>query len=86
MRRSKRTEITIETHERLVVRAREKLAEPPFYCPVCADYSRAVVPEDAAALAGVNIRTIFRWVESGLVHFTETDEGRLLLCVQSLHS
>jgi hypothetical protein len=27
---------------------------------------------------------IYRWVEAGLTHFTETPEGRLFICVATL--
>lgn len=43
-----------------------------------------VTPERAAAIAGVTVRTINRWVEAESVHFTETRNGLLLLCVYSL--
>ena len=41
-------------------------------------------PEEAPALASVSTRTMYRWVESGRVHFLETPEGRLLVCRNSL--
>ena len=40
--------------------------------------------EGAAGAAGVSTRTIYRWVESGKIHFTETAEGRVLICLDSL--
>jgi hypothetical protein len=40
--------------------------------------------DDAAIFAGVNSRTIFHWAESGVVHSTETAEGLLLICPNSL--
>lgn len=43
-------------------------------------------PDEAAALTGVGARTIYRWVEAGLVHFAETAEGSLLICLNSLPS
>jgi DNA-binding transcriptional MerR regulator len=41
--------------------------------------------DDAAILAGVSSRTIFRWAEAGIVHSTETPEGLLLICLNSLN-
>lgn len=35
-------------------------------------------------VAGISSRTIHRLVESGAVHFTETPEGVLLVCLSSL--
>jgi hypothetical protein len=40
--------------------------------------------DDAAILARVNSRTIFRWAEARAVHSTETPEGLLLICPNSL--
>jgi len=34
--------------------------------------------------AGVSPRTIYRRVEAGLVHFAESSEGWLLICLGSL--
>jgi len=41
-------------------------------------------PEEAAMMAGVSWRTISQWVEEGRVHFTETPEGLLLICINSV--
>lgn len=43
-----------------------------------------LAPEEAAALCGVSPRTIYRWVEAGRVHFAETPDGRLSVCLASL--
>jgi predicted site-specific integrase-resolvase len=43
-----------------------------------------VTTDEAAILARVSARTIFRWVEAGRVHYTETPEGLLLICPDSL--
>jgi len=41
-------------------------------------------PEEAAVLTHVSTRTIYRRVEAGRVHFTETAEGLLLVCLNSI--
>jgi hypothetical protein len=43
-----------------------------------------IAPEEAMAVAGVSSREIYRWVEAGRVHFLETSEGFLLICLDSL--
>jgi hypothetical protein len=43
-----------------------------------------VGPEEAAAFAGLSQRAIFRLIESSQLHFTETPDGALLICVNSL--
>jgi len=40
--------------------------------------------DDAAIMARVSSRTIFHWVESGVVHSIETPEGLLVICPHSL--
>jgi len=43
-----------------------------------------VTADEAANLAGVTTRTVYRRIEQGKVHFMETAEGRVLVCVNSL--
>jgi hypothetical protein len=41
------------------------------------------MPHEAATLARVDTRTIYRWIETAQIHFTET-EGQMLVCLGSL--
>ena len=41
-------------------------------------------PDEAAILAHVSSRTIYRWVEAETIHFAETPDGLLLICLNSL--
>ena len=75
------TEVIIERDELLVVRRRGSRA--PGWCEACGA-AELVTPEEAALLAGVATRTLYRFVEAGLVHFRETPEGFLLVCLRSL--
>jgi len=79
----KRTEITMETDE-LVSARRIAPSEPSGVCPVCRQKVVMVTPEHAARIAGVSTRMIYAWAESGKLHFTETREGSLLVCPDSL--
>jgi predicted site-specific integrase-resolvase len=45
---------------------------------------QSVTPEEAAALAAVSTRIIYRWVEAGQLHFNETAEQSPLICLNSL--
>ena len=76
-------EVTIETEESVVLRGSPGLRSTLKWCPVCARQVEMVNPEQAAQIAGVTSRTIYRWVEADRVHFTE-DCGRLLICVPAL--
>jgi hypothetical protein len=45
-----------------------------------------VPPEQAAVLAHVTVRMVYRWVESGVVHYKEEPNGSVMVCVKSLPS
>jgi predicted site-specific integrase-resolvase len=40
--------------------------------------------EEAATLAGVSQRAIFRWTEERRLHFVETPNGPLQICLNSV--
>ena len=82
MRREKRTEISIETHRVLVISRLRKSA--PVWCCSCRAQVNMVMPDEAAVLAGVSSRTIYRWIEAEKLHFTETPDGLLRICLNSL--
>ncbi|MCA1850229.1 MAG: hypothetical protein LC672_04020 [Acidobacteria bacterium] len=46
--------------------------------------SGLLTPDEAAAAAGVSPRVIREWVEDGRLHFTETSDGALFVCLASL--
>jgi hypothetical protein len=76
------TEITVETDEVLVIRKRN--SPLATWCSECDDPAAMLTPQEAAVLTGVSWREISRRVESGRVHFTETPDGLLLICINSL--
>jgi hypothetical protein len=43
-----------------------------------------IAPEHAARIAGVSTRKIYAWIEAGTVHFAESPDGSLLICLDSL--
>ena len=78
---STRTEITLEL-DRWVVVSRPRKQR---WCATCALEVEMISIDDAALRAQVNSRTIFQWAESGVVHSSETAEGLLLICPNSLN-
>ena len=80
MRRRRRTEITIEKHQSLIIRRSSKT----FYEPCSECISELATVEEAATLSNASAQEICRWVEAGHVHFVERPKGRLLVCVASL--
>jgi len=78
----RRTEITVETDRVLVVRRRSRAVQA--WCVSCAGRVQMVTPDEAAVVAGVSVRMICRRVEAEKVHFAETPDGLLLICLNSL--
>jgi excisionase family DNA binding protein len=81
-KRTKTTEITVERSNVFIIR---KLKRVVFArCEECAARVQWLTPDEAAVMAHISVRTVYRWVESRKVHFTETPEGLLLVCRNSL--
>lgn len=78
----RRVEITVETSRVLLTRGRTVAVNT--WCAPCGGRVRMLTPEEAARLVGGTLRSICRRVESGSVHFTETADGSLLICPDSL--
>jgi len=74
--------VHIETEEFVTMKASQypQLA----WCSNCRRQVQMATPEAAAHFAGLSPRTIYRWADAGKVHFTETSEGLLLICRNSL--
>lgn len=84
MRRKKRTEIMIEQHQLLIVHA--PVSEENVKCHICPTQVQMIAAEDAATLLNMTRREVYSAVETGNVHFAETSEGLLFVCIQSLFS
>jgi hypothetical protein len=81
--KKRRTEKTIEIHEVYVIRQTSGLL--PALCAECpAGDAIMVAPEQAAVIAAVPARLIYRWVETEMVHYKEAPDGSLTVCVKSL--
>jgi len=80
--RTRRIEITLEKTEEVLVRRRKRTAG--VWCAACRATVRMLTPDEAATLAGVTPQTIYRWVETDRVHFTQVPDGALMICQKSL--
>jgi len=78
----KRTEVTIDLEE--IVLTSGFARSGTAWCVGCANEVLMVTPAQAAVIAQVSVRDINRRVEGGVVHFLETTEGSLLVCMSSL--
>jgi len=74
--------ITVETERLLVIRSSKRCFEG--WCHWCAAQVKLLGLEEAAAIAGASERAIFRWAEAGEIHFTETEEGKIMFCLNSI--
>lgn len=75
-----KTEIEIELSETVVYRGRGEKFEA--FCPECKAPVEMATPQIASVLTHTTEREIYRLVETGKIHFVETD--RLILCLRSL--
>ena len=41
-------------------------------------------PEQAAVLAHLPVRAVYRWIEANLVHYQEATNGSVIVCIRSL--
>jgi hypothetical protein len=77
---NQKTEIEIELNETVAYSRRSERFEA--FCPECKSLVEMAAPPIAAVLTHTTEREIYRLVETGKVHFIETD--RVLICLNSL--
>src|SRR5690242_14978216 len=77
----RRTEIRIETRRTIVVRRRPAVS---CSCTGCDEQVAMFTPEGAARLLRTTPRFVYRLIESGEVHFIESPDGLVLVCLKSL--
>jgi hypothetical protein len=81
MRKKKSTTITFETERQIFIRHRQSVFA---LCEACGYEVRLVSVDEAAAMARINSLAVYRLVEAGKLHHTETTVGALLVCAASL--
>jgi hypothetical protein len=83
MRQSKRrTEIAFELEQVLVVQRR--CGSAAGWCAGCAGEVVMLTPDEAASITSATTRGLYRMVDAGMIHFTETESGLIRLCLPSL--
>jgi hypothetical protein len=82
-KKTRQIETTVELSETVVVRGS---AASWRLCRECEPATVALManPEDAALLAGIPTRVIYRRLESGSIHSFETSDGSVFVCLRSL--
>ncbi len=82
---TRRVEVTVEREwSREISTSTSQPARVEAPCEVCGRRMLMVSPTAAARMAGVTIRTIYRWVDEQKLHFFESPSGDLYLCAQSI--
>lgn len=82
--KTKRTEITIETHSITIIRTKGKMA--PAFCEYCQTNVSVFAPEQMAAIFQTSLAEVCRRVETNELHLIETRRGIALICGGSLNS
>ena len=80
--KSRRIVTTIETHEIWTVR-RPSPASLGVPCSQCSSWVEMLTLQEAGQRAGVSQRTVYQWVDEGRIHFSETSDGELFVCLAS---
>ncbi|HEY3027941.1 MAG TPA: helix-turn-helix domain-containing protein [Pyrinomonadaceae bacterium] len=70
--------------KRQVVVINRPFVSPQQRCDRCTEPSGMITPDEAAALCEVSTRTVYRWLETGAIHFSEAVGEGLLICLSSL--
>jgi hypothetical protein len=83
VKKTRRTEKTVEIHEFYAIRTAS--GSLPSLCAECPSGDAIMLAADhAALLSHVPTRMIYRLVESGSIHYRESPNGSLIVCVRSL--
>jgi hypothetical protein len=80
----RRTEIIVETERLILIRRRRREKSCVLWCAPCGAESVMLPVEEAARMLGASTMSVFRLAEAGQLHWTETQEGALLICRTSL--
>jgi hypothetical protein len=77
-----KTEKSVEIHEFYVIRTSGSL---PALCAECGTGDAIMVPaEQAALVAHIPVRMIYRWIETAAIHYREAAGGAMMVCLKSL--
>lgn len=82
MRIRRKTAVVVQTHQFTTVHLTHQSIRA--WCAPCGADVVMLTPDEAAALAQSTTRAIYRRVDAGELHYIETDDGALRICVNSL--
>ena len=81
MKKKRKTEISLEFEEAVTIRTRRALIA---HCRQCQRQVRMVPANEAALLARLSEREVYRLVEDRRLHFIEDQNRLLYVCLESL--
>jgi len=82
MKKTKTTEITVETDEFFVIKRRDRATHRR--CEACGELVQMVTLAEAATIARVSELVIYDDIKARFLHSTVTPEGQVLICLNSL--
>lgn len=80
MKITRKTDVYVKTERRLIVRGAP--AEELISCGECAE--QMFPAQISADFLGVSSREIYRFIESGKIHFLETETNEIYVCPVSV--
>jgi hypothetical protein len=83
LKTKRKTEINLEIEESVAISQQRVLLA---YCRRCRKQTRMFAANEAAMIAGLTARALYRLVECGRLHFIEDRGGMLYVCSESLKS
>jgi len=81
MKITRKTNFFVERERRITIRFADRSVRPSRFCPDCQSDSLFVTVDEAALARQTTSREIFRLVEANQIHFNETADGLLLICL-----
>lgn len=83
MKKRVKTEINLQIEESVAIRSHSLLRVD---CPQCRASVRMLPANEAAIIARMSAREIYRLVEEESLHFIEDENGLLYICSESLRN
>ena len=84
IKKLEQTRITVRKSEVIVIWKSQGIALAD--CPQCNKQAEMLSAEQIVTLTGISSLNLFKLVESGQIHFRETAQGHLLICLESLRA
>jgi hypothetical protein len=77
---NRKIEMLIATKESYIIR--KSSSDARTVCAKCGEPT--LTAQQTAGIFGITQRRIFRLIEAGAAHFTETETGAVMICLSSL--